>query len=60
MHVESMTAGQAVTQALAAEQANRAADAQMKVLDKTLQTTEAMAAELIQAMGIGQNLDVVG
>lgn len=60
MNVDSLTTGQAVAQALAAENANRASQAQMKVLDETLQTTRTMAAEMLKTLGVGQNLDVVG
>jgi hypothetical protein len=59
MNVESMTIGQAVSQVLAAKQANVATEAQVRVLDKSLETAEAEAAALLRLMGVGQNLDVV-
>jgi hypothetical protein len=58
MDIAAMGVGSVVTATLGLKQANTAEQAGMALLKKDLDSQKELASQLLQAMGIGRNVDV--
>lgn len=58
MDIASMGVGSAVSAAMELRQTNNAEQVGMAVLKKGLDSQKELASQLLQAMGIGRNVDV--